>query len=368
MAKIYPFAALSPVSGGLDLKPLLEGVARQRPEISENQQMAYHSINETWASLLANGTLRRNPQALYVYELKDGTSSHTGIWALADLYDQILTHEATFDDSVRRLRNYREATGIEGSPVLLTYSPSSEVEEITQMIKSKRASACYQYATEIHSLWCISDPEITARLTLAFDQISQVFLADGHHRILSAQQLLPKFNRISALFMNTSELRIRRYDRVVVPYSPVDKKELFRLLMPNFYLHESFSGKFISPDKDRHVGLYIDGGWYHMVAKPRSCSDCTDAELLQEKVFGPLFGISDPSNDTRLKHFGGKSAPEQMQQFFSGHPQAIGFTLCPVSTEQLIAAALAGRNLPPKATWIDPKIPYGLLINHHEQP
>ena len=57
---------------------------------------------------------------------------------------------------------------------------------------------------------------------------------------------------------------------------------------------------------------------------------------------------------------------DEMEDLFKDNPEAIGFTLCPMTVEQLCNASDNGINLPPKSTWIDPKIPYGLLLYKHE--
>ena len=82
-------------------------------------------------------------------------------------------------------------------------------------------------------------------------------------------------------------------------------------------------------------------------------------------MLAPIFGIEDPKTDQRLKCAGGEMAMDEINAILAVYPDAIVFTLCPVSVEQLIAVAEAGEILPPKSTWIVPKIPYALLLHHH---
>ena len=91
-----------------------------------------------------------------------------------------------------------------------------------------------------------------------------------------------------------------------------------------------------------------------------------DVAILQDYILSPLFHINDPATDRRLKHAGGERAMAEMEDLFKDNPEAIGFTLCPMTVEQLCNAADNAINLPPKSTWIDPKIPYGLLLYKHE--
>jgi len=87
--------------------------------------------------------------------------------------------------------------------------------------------------------------------------------------------------------------------------------------------------------------------------------------ILTGLVLAPVFGIADPKTDPRLKCVGGEKAMEEIDAIIENHPDSIGFTICPLTVEQLIAVADADEILPPKSTWIVPKIPYGLLLHNH---
>jgi uncharacterized protein (DUF1015 family) len=99
--------------------------------------------------------------------------------------------------------------------------------------------------------------------------------------------------------------------------------------------------------------------------KAKDHSAFADAIILQEWILAPFFGIGDPKTDSRLKCAGGEKALEEIGAFIHAHPRAIAFTLCPLTVNELISAADAGQILPPKSTWIVPKVPYGLLIHQH---
>lgn len=404
MAKILPFKAIHPnpsyadqlvftkpqaesVSGNTNnpkglppLKSLLESGARQRPETPEGQAQAYDTIKETLNSLLESERLYvdREP-AIYIYEVEHPAYRQTGIWVLTDINDSIKTHELTFDDSVRRIKNFRENTGLEGSPILLAYEPNGSIDAVINITKRDHAGASYASPRGIHKLWKISDPDRIAVLVNAFAKVEHSYLADGHHRRFSAQELQhdqikngsAPFNTISALYMSTDEIRIQQYNRVFLPELPINKEWLFKQLMNHFYLQDTFNNRPVLPKEERKMGLYIEGVWFHMVAKPHTYSaslngDKLDVSILQNLVLKPLFDIHNPATDSRLKHIGGENAIAEMQSRFTAHPHAIGFTLCPVTVQQLVEAADKGINLPPKSTWIDPKIPYGLLLFHHD--
>jgi uncharacterized protein (DUF1015 family) len=363
--------------GGLKpLKTLLETGARLRPETPEGQEMAYHDIKETLQSLLEKDQVYREElPGIYIYEVVHSTYRQTGIWALTDLADytngRIKIHELTFADSIRRMKNYRENTGLEGSPILLTYFPSMAVNRIIAATIATQPKAALGNQNGIHRIWKIRERDTYQSLIETFATIETAYLADGHHRIESAADLAkeqratghPVYDYISSLYIATDQLRIEQYDRLVIPDQPVSKAAIFEHLQKHFYLREATANQVVLPREPGNFGICLEGHWYHMRTKTRS--GCPDATTLQEQVLAPFFGINDPKTDSRLKCAGGEKALEEIGAIFQAHPGAIAFTLCPLTVRDLICAADAGHILPPKSTWIVPKVPYGLLIHQH---
>jgi len=363
------------------LKILLEIGARQRPETPEGQANAYQDIKDTLKTLLEKNQLwcEQTP-GIYVYEVIYKTYRQTGMWALTSLDDYkkggIRIHELTFADSIRRIKNYRQNTRLEGSPILLAYPPDITVNRIIAETRTKNKKTALGNEHGLHRLWKIEDPEVQQQLIEAFANIPTVYLADGHHRIESSALLaeeqrangLPAFDMITSLYMATDQLRIEEYDRVVVPSAPIEKNKLFMELGKHFDIHPSKQP--VQPRAIHVLGLYFSGKWYQLIAKPhtyinKGAAANLDAAILQEQVLAPIFGIADPKTDPRLKCAGGEKAMEEMQVIIDAHPEAVAFTICPLTVEELIAVADAGEILPPKSTWIVPKIPYGLLLQQH---
>lgn len=354
------------------LKALLETGARQRPETPERQQQAYADIRNSLEALLSSGQLWQEDQpGLYIYEVSHNGSKQTGVWALTALEDYrsgaIKVHEQTLSESVRRLRNYREQTGLEGSPVLLTYRPDELLHTLIANAKLGPVIMALGNSQGKHRLWKVDDPERQELFIHAFRRIEKVYLADGHHRLESAKHLAHGYDHISSLYIAADELRIEPYDRVVIPGTPKDTAELIQMANLHFHLLESTGNRPVRPDGPCRIGMLLEGQWYHLMPKTYCCGDTSDldAEILQKHLLEPVFGITDPRTDHRLKYAGGENALDEIGLIARAHPEAVAFTLCPLDVEQLISAAERNQVLPPKATWIAPKVPYGLLIHHH---
>jgi len=404
MASIKPFKAIRPnpiyadrlvqttpqvqsvagdpdMSNGLPiLKVALEIGARQRPETPEGQARAYQDIDEEMELLVEDGRLLPDETAcIYVYEVVHPNYRQTGIWALTDLEDYtngtIKTHELTFANSVRRIKNYRRHTRLEGSPVLITYKPHVTINRVIAETIRRNDKTVLSSDGVSHILWRIDDEATQQELIKAFAQVSTIYLADGHHRLESSLKLTEEqrangekvFDTISTLYMATDQLRIQEFNRVVMPSSPMDLGELLEKVGKQFEISEC--GQAVLSRGPHSIGMYAADKWFQLLPRsvPKdSYASSLDAAILQEQLLSPVFGIVDPVNDTRLRCIGGAAAMREIGEMLSQHPSAVAFTLCPLSTDQLLNVAEAGEILPPKSTWIDPKIPYGLLLYRHE--
>jgi uncharacterized protein (DUF1015 family) len=361
------------------LKVALEIGARQRPETPEGQERAYQDIDEEMELLTGDGRLLPDDKDhIYVYEVIHPNYRQTGIWALTDLGDYtngtIKTHELTFSDSVRRIKNYRRNTRLEGSPVLITYKPHVTINRIIAETIRRDDKTLLHSDGVGHILWRIDNEATQRELTDAFAQVKTTYLADGHHRLESSAKLAAEqradgekvFNTISTLYMATDQLRIQEFNRVVMPSSVLGLTELLAKVNEHFEVSESDNP--VRPRAAHQIGMYAAGRWFELSPRfvPRgSYASALDASILQEQLFSPVFGIDDPVNDMRLRCIGGAGAMSGIEAMMGCHPEAIAFTLCPLSNDQLLNVADAGEILPPKSTWIDPKVPYGLLLYRH---
>lgn len=352
----------------LPLKPLkdqLETPARKRPETEEGQNLAYEEIKRNIDTLKKLDRIRLDEEpGIYVYEIVHRDYRQTGIWALTSIKDytsgKIIIHEQTLADSERRICNYRKHTGLEGSPVLLTYPPDRAINRIiAETIASQKKSTVGSKKSQ-HRIWKIQDTAALNDLIGTFARIEQVYLADGHHRLAGTERLAEENGAdafVSSLYIASDQLRIIDYHRVVIPELPVNKAYLLKCLSEICEL---------IPDSCKHakgsVAMCLENKWYELAFKSNGPLDVIS---LQDQILKPLFGIHDPRTDQRLKCVGGETAMEEIAGILKAVPGAIAFTLCPMTVNDLMTAAASDQILPPKSTWIDPKVPYGLLMYQH---
>ena len=86
-----------------------------------------------------------------------------------------------------------------------------------------------------------------------------------------------------------------------------------------------------------------------------------DVSLLQDRLLAPVLGIGDPRTDARIDFVGGIRGLAELEKRVDSGSAAVAFALHPTRMEQLMAVADAGRLMPPKSTWFEPKLADGLL-------
>lgn len=383
MSRIKAFRAIRPsplfaselicedVPGDTCLKSKLEPGGKSGSAGGADQE-TFQEVRHILQNLLEKEILQEESEpAIYIYEVSRPGIRQTGIWAVTSLKDYtdgiIKTHEYTLPSVETRLRNYREQVGLEGSPILLTYRPDERIDRLIANTKKQEQASVTVHNGSTHRLWKITEAPAIHELLSAFEQIETAYLADGHHRLFAA--VISAAGKgdgfINSLYIPSDQLRIREYDRVVIPDKAVDTNVLFEKISPFFQISPAAGNGLVRPGRRNQLGMYCNGRWYHLDVLPGESSpvaDRPDAAVLQEKILEPVWDIKDPGSDRRLHYFGGDSATQALQEYLAGHPEALAFTLYPVTVGQLIAIADKGEIMPPKSTWIDPKAPYGLLM------
>ena len=87
-----------------------------------------------------------------------------------------------------------------------------------------------------------------------------------------------------------------------------------------------------------------------------------DVSILQNKLLAPVLGIQDPKTDSRIDFVGGIRGLKELERRCS-LDCAAAFAMFPTSIQELFAVADAGRLMPPKSTWFEPKLRSGLFIH-----
>ncbi len=87
-----------------------------------------------------------------------------------------------------------------------------------------------------------------------------------------------------------------------------------------------------------------------------------DVSVLQDYLLDKILGIKDPRTDKRIDFIGGIRGLKELEKRVN-EDMAAAFSMYPTSITELFAVSDAGRLMPPKSTWFEPKLRSGLFIH-----
>lgn len=412
MAEIRPFFAYRPANGLESIIAALPYDVYNREEAAEvvkknpdsflaidRAETGFGSEVDTYAPQVyerASGLLRERIAAgsfikdektcYYLYEqIMDGRGQ-TGIVACASIDDYlknvIKKHENTRADKEQDRINHVDVCNMQTGPIFLAYRTSDVLRELTAEVK--RQVPVYDFVSEDgvgHRVWVIGDEGKVETIHKSFSEIPAVYIADGHHRCASAVKVGLKrrqenpgftgeeeFNYFLAVLFPDEELHIMDYNRVVRDLNGHTTDEFIEKISTGFLVEEAPASPY-RPDKKGCYGMYLDGKWYRLTARPHILSedavDGLDVSLLQDHLLKPVLGIVDPKTDKRIDFVGGIRGLTELERRVDTD-MCVAFSMYPTSIGELFAVADAGRLMPPKSTWFEPKLRSGLFLHDLE--
>ena len=352
--------------------------------LGSRNELAFKKINENFEEFLDEKILVKDPfPSIYIYQINRDGYTQTGIWTTTSIDDYlnnvVRKHELTRSEREQSLIDYLQQTGIDANPVLITYNPEPEIEGILGEITQNEPNITYAKENSEHKLWIIDQNPVIKSLIKAFADLPSSYIADGHHRAAAAslygiqrRKLNLKhrgdeeYNFFSSVYMNTDQLKIFGFNRLVKNLKGLLVSEFLEKLKTDFKVIDS--GKAVEPAKMHSFGLYIDKKWYLLEfiheLNIKNPSEELDVSILQKYIFSGILNISDPRTDPDIDFMSGILPVNNLISKVDNNEFALAFTLFPTSIEQLIRVADEGEVMPPKSTWFEPKFDAGLLIHH----
>lgn len=334
-----------------------------------NQELIFRKIAENFDSFLSGNVLVPvNRSCYYIYQVTCNGFTQKGLWALSDVQSyldgSIKKHELTVERREKQLADYLHHTGLDANPVLITYHPVRAIDELIEKYVQELPVIDFIFTdlTE-HKVWLIDDEDDIDLITTEIGQIEAVYIADGHHRAAA----MSKMDYFSTVFMNTDEIRVLQFNRLVRDLNGLSTTDFLSRLEHAFTIEKSDQP--VDPDQLHVIGMYLDKQWYVLSPKEDAYDandpvDLLDVSILQNQLLGPVLGIDDPRTNARVTFEGGITPLADIRKMVDNGLYAVAFTLYAVSVEQIINVADANKTMPPKSTWIEPKFLVGMLTNY----
>ena len=323
-------------------------------------------------------------RSYYIYQLVMDGRPQTGLVACSSVDDYmnhvIKKHENTREDKEIDRITHVDTCSAQTGPIFLAYRSDKGIHDIVASYVENETPIYDFTAVDgiAHRVWKIAKKEDVDAIYKAFQNIQQIYIADGHHRAASAVKVGLKrrqenpgytgeeeFNYFLSVLFPHDELRILDYNRTVKDLNGRSLTQFLEEISKNFIV-EKADGQ-VRPEKKGTFGMYTEGQWYHLTAKPelfegKDAVGSLDVSVLQDYLLGPVLGIGDPRTDQRIDFIGGIRGLSELEKR-ADSDMKISFSMYPTSITELFDVADQELLMPPKSTWFEPKLRSGLFIH-----
>ena len=369
-----PFSFLHIINPGYKYDKIISGKER------------YQLVKNRYLEFKEDDIFRQDKQpCYYVYKIIDREGQvFNGLVAAASVMDYknnvIKKHEDTISSKEITFKNYLRTVGFNAEPVLLTYPRNKNIEDIISKTQKERAE--FEFTTtykDTHYLWLITESKDVSEIQQAFKDTDTLYIADGHHRSASSLLLCDelthenkdhtgdeKYNYFMSFLICEDELKIHEFNRLVKDLNGWSKEE-FLIKLDTIFRIDNRGELPYKPSKQHHFSMYLDGEFYSLYLRKtdfefKTGLDTLDAQILYKTILEPILGISDLRNDDRIDYLSGKKDMVYLKSKVDSNEFKVGFGMLPATIEQMKQIADEGLKMPPKSTYIEPKLRSGVAI------
>ena len=319
--------------------------------------------------------ITEDTETFYIYQQKNENQTFEGIigaTAVADyLNGNIKKHEHTITAREKMFESYLDTTGFNAEPVLLCHQKNTDITNLIQYYKVTRAE--YEFATTdktIHKLWLVNSTKDINIIINSFKSIDNLYIADGHHRSASSALLAQNSTKknspyFMSFLIDENQLNIINFNRLIKHTNGLTSYELIAEIKKSYTVIEKGSIPY-SPTFTDEISMYIRGTWYSLVALPENIEqDCVsrlDPAILSNNILAPILNITDEKTDENISFESGTTPLSKIAKKIDSGEYEIAFILKPISISALKEVADNNRFMPPKSTYIEPKLRSGLTI------
>jgi len=358
------------------------------PEDTDHyDEKVYLKAAENLQTMIKNGWLIQDKtDCVYVYRQIMNGHEQYGLVVDASVKDyldgKIRIHELTREVKERDRINHVKYTNANTGPVFLTYPAQETIDGIVETVTKNKPEYDFTADDSIrHTVWIVEDPATVKLLIDQFSQIPFTYVADGHHRSKSAAMVGgmrrkenpnhtgdEEYNWFLTVLFPHNQLKILDYNRVVKDLNGLNEQEFIQKISEKFDVSRVCCHGSAKPESANTFGMYLNRQWYVLKTRPGTFDlhdpvDSLDVSILTNNILAPILGIGDLRKDERIDFVGGIRGLDELEKRVDSGEMVVAFALYPVSIRQLMAIADAGKIMPPKTTWFEPKLRSGLVVH-----
>jgi uncharacterized protein (DUF1015 family) len=315
--------------------------------------------------------------SVFVYQIEtqhgkvyNGIATTVAMQEYAD--GNIKGHEATLTAKELQQLELLEQRQAQVKPVLLTYPKVSTIEQwIVAIQESHQLFLELEYNHQTHRLWRVDGTDAIRAIEQLFEQeVSTVYIADGHHRtaVMSRWDAKkPEDAYLYATLFSSDQIEILPFNRAVEGVAKRSFDEFFKELDGLCDIRK-IGKPFLHPPK-HCLQMYVRNQWYALIWRPEILATCIhpieqlDPYLLDQRILKTVMNIADIRESNKVKYIGGlQDSVRRIKNFVDKDEERIGFYVPAVRIDDFLQVVDAGALLPPKSTFFEPRMLNGLLV------
>lgn len=319
--------------------------SQKRKELRENPSHFIRVIEATkprdqWELFCQNKAYTLRPPQFYVLQIQSSQRSYTGILGGVDAPDlqppKIYLHEHILLPKVERMQAYLQELRLQAEAVVLGFNFSKSLKTALKQNQLQTPLQEFGLDDQYYRLW-----QATPALTQAIknNPWPEGFLVDGHHRAacLSALQLQNPQQpyRLLSFCLDASQVRASAF--------------VWKILKPTQAFKESCSSWPQSPNTWNNAPTQTTVFWKQKAFLPPGADTLSQLQQIHQLCQKHQVKISYTSQQV-------------WESLRSQNPEELQICYPPLSFQQIQKLARSGKKLPPKSTYLFPKLPTGLAI------
>ncbi len=408
MPKIVPYKAVRPKKGKVDLivsksldkyskdeiKKTLETnpfsflqvlLPDYKKKYNVSRKNRYSKIKNRYIEFKKKKYLIQDEEpSFYIYKIVAKNHTFCGILAGASTDDYknnvIRKHESTIQAREVLFKNHLKAVRFNAEPVLLTYPNNKKINGIVNEVIKTDPEYTFKIENDgIHYLWKLSANKELSQIQNQFAKIKTLYIADGHHRCASSYLLAENlksenpnhtnkeaYNYFMAYLIPESNLKTFEFNRLIKDLNGLNNEKLLDKISYHFHIQNKSKTPY-KPLKKYEFSMYLDGFFYSLVLRKSTYKftdelSKLDAQILYMTILQPILNIKDLKNNARIEYEHGKNNICEMKKMVDENKYAVAFGLVPATIEEIKKIVDKDLLMPPKSTYIEPKLLSALTI------
>lgn len=341
-----------------------------------------HSAAAHLQRLRAAGVFTAMPgPGLVLYRVEAGGHARLGLVGDLDLADSpagaLRRHEHTEEAKVRVLQRHRAELGLDATPISVACSPGAGLDRrLADLATGPPALSTTTADGATHDLWPLTERRVVDDLVAQIAALEAVYLLDGHHRLAAAARQAEGHAtgsgepgdpaRILAALFPSEDVHPLDYRRIVRRPTGRSDVELLEATRRRFAVTMVGDAHAAEPRRRGEMGLRLDGRWYRLVPRAELVGsrlpDRLDEAVAQRHLLEPVLAADDQGGVPPVSYVPGTVGLAELEQRLD--PSDVLVVLHPLPFAELQAVADAGAVLPPKSTYVTPKVAAGLVLQH----